>query len=510
MPGRRVVVFTWLRLSHRRRRCCCSVPCASHTDPTPSVAGPHGPATDRREPPFVTTPSIDAHVRLDTHPTHSSAVTATLTGAQTHIAHLALEADDWEVVAADTLVLVRIDSEEPYWAQQAADALNTVGITTEITPELREAIHEDWTWANYPMPWCTRSQIREVSNGAQKIYDDIRHGHLLIHAHAQDGHTTVAVGTYLSAFANGKSVYLHGENHLRQIADTFDSPAQALLAFEKVHSAEMHPGPAPLTDTERSTAEARKPLALTTARPEPAPPEPETVPVYLADAGDHDALLDGFIDTHGEFEKWRTWSDETTHAIHESQTLRIERVHETQARETAWTIAAYETPVSDRMWVLTATSATPTPVLQELLNHLADGDGWDTAIGAPVDEKTVTTATQPLSDAGWKHTVDGRWIRWTSPAGDAGVRFDAFTAQHPTQNLATWTIWAGPDPDRSTWTVTASPHTPSSLLSDLSETLAHDTGLRRPQTASTGRRTSLTSPPVIPAVAAGPAASRSR
>jgi hypothetical protein len=27
----------------------------------------------------------------------------------------------------------------------------------------------------------------------------------------------------------------------------------------------------------------------------------------------HDALLDG----HGEFEKWRTWSDETTHAVHE-------------------------------------------------------------------------------------------------------------------------------------------------------------------------------------------------
>ncbi|MFJ3592897.1 DUF317 domain-containing protein [Streptomyces sp. NPDC090231] len=146
-------------------------------------------------------------------------------------------------------------------------------------------------------------------------------------------------------------------------------------------------------------------------------------------------------------------------------------------------------------------------MLQELLNHLADG--WDTAI-TPVDEKTVTTATQPLTDAGWKHTVDGRWIRWTSPAADAGIRFDAFTAQHPTQNLATWTIWAGPTPDRPTWTITASPHTPSSLLSDLSETLAHDTGLRRSPTAGTGRRTSLvTSPPAIPAVTAGPAASRS-
>ncbi|MFH9201321.1 DUF317 domain-containing protein [Streptomyces anulatus] len=77
--------------------------------------------------------------------------------------------------------------------------------------------------------------------------------------------------------------------------------------------------------------------------------------------------------------------------------------------------------------------------------------------------------------------------------------------------MDTWTIWAGPDPDRPTWTVTASPHTPSSLLPDLSETLAHDTGLRRPLAAGTGRRTSLvTGPPAMPVVAAASAACRSR
>ncbi|WP_328429558.1 DUF317 domain-containing protein [Streptomyces sp. NBC_00443] len=107
--------------------------------------------------------------------------------------------------------------------------------------------------------------------------------------------------------------------------------------------------------------------------------------------------------------------------------------------------------------------------------------------------------------------MDERWIRWTSPGGDAGVQFDAFAAQHPRQNLGTWTVWAGPDRDRPTWAVTASPHTPSSLLANLSETLAHETGLRRPQTASPKRRTSLiTSPPAPPSVAANRAASRSR
>ncbi|MFH8991347.1 DUF317 domain-containing protein [Streptomyces sp. NPDC017940] len=148
-------------------------------------------------------------------------------------------------------------------------------------------------------------------------------------------------------------------------------------------------------------------------------------------------------------------------------------------------------------------------MLQELLDHLADGHGWDTALSAPLDEKTIAAATQPLSDAGWKHTVDGRWIRWTSPAADAGFQFDAFAAQHSNQTLATWTVWAGPNPDHPTWALTASPHTPSSLLADLAENLAHATGTRRRQTTSREHRTSLdTAPSVIPAVPASPAAGR--
>nr|WP_239150346.1 DUF317 domain-containing protein [Streptomyces sp. SID13588] len=358
------------------------------------------------------------------------------------------------------------------------------------------------------MPWCTRTEIRDVSNEAQKIYDDIRHGHLRIHAHAQDGHTTVAVGTYLSG---GKSVYLHGENHLRQIADTFDSPGKSLVAFEKIHGDAMRPGPAPLTDTERAAAEARTSLGNPAVESVAQSREPETVPAYAADAGDHDVLLEAFLGAHGDWQKWRTWSDETTHAIHEDQTLRIERIHHGPAHETAWTVAAYETPVSDRMWVLTATGATPAPVVQELLHYLGYSDTWDTANGTPVDEKTVTAATQPLTDAGWKHTVDGRWIRWTSPAADAGIRFDAFAAQQPHQYPATWTLWAGPDPERPTWTITASPYTPSTLLADLSQTLAHETGTRLRPFHTGQRRTSLgTTPPAVPTTITGPATCRTR
>ncbi|MDO0930267.1 DUF317 domain-containing protein [Streptomyces sp. DG2A-72] len=188
----------------------------------------------------------------------------------------------------------------------------------------------------------------------------------------------------------------------------------------------------------------------------------------------------------------------------------MERVHEAHPRETAWTVAAYETPVSDRMWHLTATGTTPTPVLQTLLHHLAEGDAWDTAIGSPVDEKTVTAATKPLTDAGWKHTVDGRWIRWTNLSGDAGIQFDAFAAQNPNSPLTTWTIWAGLSIDHPTWTITASPYTPSSLMASLAETLAHATGTRQTNTSQRVRGAHLgTTPPALPPATAGYPSGRS-
>lgn len=274
---------------------------------------------------------------------------------------------------------------------------------------------EEWTWANYPMPWCTRSEIREVSNQAQKIHDDIRHGHLLIHAHAHDGHTTVAVGTYLHR--SGKSVYLHGEDHLRQVADTFDSPAAAMLAFEKIHAACMRPGPAPLTDTERAAAKARAPLTLTAAKAEPASPKQETVPAYLADAGDHDALLDAFLDTHDAWEKWQTWSDETTHAVHESLVLRAEFIHEAEPDDTQWKIAAYESPVGERLWHATASTTVPVEIMRVLLDSLASTDAADIAAGSQVSEAVIGEATRPLAGTrGPRHRRPLRRLRRPRPS----------------------------------------------------------------------------------------------
>jgi hypothetical protein len=62
------------------------------------------------------------------------------------------------------------------------------------------------------------------------------------------------------------------------------------------------------------------------------------------------------------------------------------------------------------------------------------------AIGETVAEATVTTAMQPPPAPGGSPTVDGGWIRWTSPANDAGAQFDVFASQHSDPSLAAWTI----------------------------------------------------------------------
>ena len=170
---------------------------------------------------------------------------------------------------------------------------------------------------------------------------------------------------------------------------------------------------------------------------------------------------------------------------------------------TAWTIAAYETPVSDRMWHLALSGATPAPVLQTLLNRLAAGDAWETAIGSAATEETVAEATRPLTDAGWRRTVDGRWIRWETLQADAGVQFDAFAAQNPHSTLATWTLWAGPSIDRPTWAIHASPYTPAPLLTRVAEELAHGTRTREssPAKPRSGAHLTTTPPPLPPAPA---------
>lgn len=100
------------------------------------------------------------------------------------------------------------------------------------------------------MPWYTRDEIRKVSAEAQRIHDDIAEGRLIIHLHAADDHTSVAVGSCTTGVR--RHVHLHGENHLRQISTSYDGAAEAVAGFHRLYSVAVRPGPAPLTDLEQT------------------------------------------------------------------------------------------------------------------------------------------------------------------------------------------------------------------------------------------------------------------
>lgn len=91
-----------------------------------------------------------------------------------------------------------------------------------------------------------------------------------------------------------------------------------------------------------------------------------------------------------------------------------------------------------------------------------------------MSEKTITEATQPLTDAGWEHTVDGRWMRWHAPEGPAaGVQFDAFAAQQHGGQLPAWIVWGGGTVHQPTWALHFSAHTSAAVLEDLTFELAN-------------------------------------
>lgn len=137
---------------------------------------PHTPTSGRRDDNRYVTASIDAHIRLDTHTTHPSAVTAVLTGIQARLIHLHLEALEW--------------------AKAAAERLAAEGITVEITLGLQDAMDEERAWVGHPMTWCTRDEIRAISDEAQKIHDDIRHGRLRHPRVPDPAHRTRPRGTH--------------------------------------------------------------------------------------------------------------------------------------------------------------------------------------------------------------------------------------------------------------------------------------------------------------------------
>lgn len=395
----------------------------------------------------------DAHVHFALHPDHHLAVIATTSGPTAHAARSHLHDHGFRSTGPSTMALARIDREEPHYTAKAAEQLRQLGFTTEIDPALQEEIDTEWTWANYPMPWCDRDEIREVSAEAQRIHNDIAEGRLVIHLHADDGHTTVAVGSYATGVR--RHVHLHGENHLRQISTSYDDETEAIAEFHRLYSVAVRPGPAPLTDLEQSIRQLLAGTLLPTAdRGTDSHPTPLAEPP-AAGPGDHEAFLEALFDEERQWEKYRPF-DETTIASHESLTVRVEFDHEARHRtDVAWTIAEYDGPVGERLWHATITVGTPVPLIRTMLQYL----------DAPPLVSAGDT-NDVLHDAAWHPASHPARTTWAAP--DRTIVFES------TPHAATdqWMLYGGEDLDRAAWTIRLSASVPDDLLAQLASAAA--------------------------------------
>ncbi|MFE5298101.1 DUF317 domain-containing protein [Streptomyces sp. NPDC056632] len=418
----------------------------------------------------------DAHIHFALHPDHHPGVIATTSGPTADAARSHLHDLGWRSTSPTSMVLARIDREEPYYTTMAAELLQSHGFTTEIGPALQEKIDTEWTWGNHPFPWSTREEIREVGAAAQRIHDDIANARLVIHLHAHDGHNTVAVGSYTTGVR--RHVHLHGENHLRQISTSYDDESEAIAEFHRLYSVAVRPGPAPLTDLEKTVRRALRghttasPSAKSTATAPTVPP--------VAALGEHEEFLTSCLEDNTQWEKYRTWSDETTIVSHESLTVRAEFDHEARHRtDTAWTIAQYDGPVGERLWHATLTAATPVPLIQTLLQHL------DAPL--PMD---ATEPYEPLRDAGWDPSSHPAWTTWRAPNRTIAFEHSPHAADDR------WTLYGGEDLDRAAWAIRLSAGVSHDVLARLADTAATlaDTAATLADTAAT-----LAEPPPAPA-----------
>ncbi|MEV2258449.1 DUF317 domain-containing protein [Streptomyces anulatus] len=214
-----------------------------------------------------------------------------------------------------------------------------------------------------------------------------------------------------------------------------------------------------------------------------------------AESGEHEALLDIFLDDHAEWGRWRTWSDETTHAVHESLALRAELVHEPGAADVRWRFAVYESPVGARLWHATAYSSTPTEVIGALLlslaTHAAEYPRMDNLNG----DEALVEATLPLADSGWTPAAEAPgWVRWRSANDDFFLRHDTL-ADRGTDSPAAWVL-SGRNHNRSRWTIAFSATTPDLALTAATEALADSEARLRRHTAT---QSPINCPPQLPA-----------
>ncbi|MET9678601.1 hypothetical protein ABZY68_36785 [Streptomyces sp. NPDC006482] len=172
----------------------------------------------------------------------------------------------------------------------------------------------------------------------------------------------------------------------------------------------------------------RRPTARSNVTAPAAPP--------VAGPGKHEEFLTTFLNDNPQWEKYRTWSDETT-------------------------IAEYNGPVGERILHATLTASTPVPLVQTLMQHLdAPLPAGDAEPHEPLRDTGRHRASHPARTwhapnrtMAFEHTPHAADDRWTLYGGedinhaDRAVRLSAGVGHDALAQLADTEAWlAGPPP----------------------------------------------------------------
>ncbi|WP_433549096.1 DUF317 domain-containing protein [Streptomyces sp. CA-294286] len=429
-----------------------------------------------------------SEVRLDLHSTLPGTVVAHYKGATTPNPEMTdaavaaiLAKHGFRHAAGQTMLLSRIDHEEPYYAHQATIELRNRSASVLISPALQKEINAGWVPIDLDKTWLSTAEIRETGTAAQMILEDIYDRRLVILGHALDGHTRVAVGVY----SDGSGVHLHGQDQARHETLVFESEDEALLDFRLQYADAARPGPAMPTTSEQRILDALAHTSIRTAGPLPA-----NAPLLPEQPAPHEAALAVFFDEHRDWEKYRTGPDEVTIANHESLTARIEFTHEATSGTTAWTIAGYESPVGPRTWYATLSADTPADLVLDLLDGLADHlcdihlPNSTTRFASADPRESAAQASTLLVEAGWQLAQDGRGARWHAPGGSTTeVRFDHIAAFYADGENLVWSVSGKDGRDQTGWSIQLSQSAPAPVLETLVEKLVHLEAARTPPAA---------------------------
>jgi len=119
----------------------------------------------------------------------------------------------------------------------------------------------------------------------------------------------------------------------------------------------------------------------------------QVTPGHLAGPGNPDTAFDEFFENFPTWSRWHVY-DETSQALHERLTARIELDHEATAGP-RWTIVDYHSPVDELAWRATFCVRTPVEIVTAVALHLTSAlDCFSLTVG-----EEILWGRRPYADA---------------------------------------------------------------------------------------------------------------